>query len=103
MSIDARVKTVICNEDGSGELRLIDRPARREGDSPGIAGQKALSFDDAPHEVTALNGLDIWGGDNTIMLGHCEIARRKSYTKIVFVGDQHFKEAVAKYHGKTAV
>jgi len=32
MSIDARVQTVYCNEDGSGRLRLIDRPPKHKGE-----------------------------------------------------------------------
>lgn len=101
MSIDARVKTVIHNEDGSGRLELIGRPAR-PGEMPGIAGQCALSYDAAPHEVTALNGLDIWGGGSGIMLGETEIAKRQGYTRIVFCDDEKFKEAVREYHRRWA-
>lgn len=96
MSIDARVFAVICREDGSGELRLVDRP----GSPPGIAGQKALRFDQAPHEVTALNGLDVWGDSSSLMLGTMLIARRDGYTKITFCDTETFKEAVRKYHQK---
>lgn len=99
MSIDARVKTVIVNEDGSGELRLIDRP-KGEGMSEGTAGQRALKFDKAPHEVTALNGLDIWGGANSVILGDVEIAQRQGYTTIVFHSAEVFKKAVTEYNKK---
>lgn len=97
MSIDARVRTVIHNEDGSGRLELEDRPARL-GQVPGIAGQGALNYDRAPYEVTALNGLEIWGGSDFIMLGDTEIAKRVGYTRIVFHGDEVFKRAVREYH-----
>lgn len=100
MSIDARVKTVIINEDGSGELRLIDRPPSRPKESPGIAGQKSLKFERGPEEVTALNGLDIWGGDSSIMLGEKNIAFREEYTGIRFVEREQFIEAVKLYHQK---
>lgn len=95
MSIDARVKTVIHNEDGSGRLELIDRPVERG--TPGIAGQRSLHFSSAPQEVTALNGLDIWGGANSIMLGDVEIAERWGYTRIKFHDDETFNRAVTKY------
>ena len=96
MSIDARVQAVHLNEDGSGELRLVDRPPVNGG-VPGIAGQRALAFDTAPPEVTALNGLDIWGGSGTVMLGDVEIARRTGYTRIVFAAAGRLKAAVANY------
>ena len=94
MSIDARVRYVHVHEDGSGELHLEDRP----GNPPGIAGQRVLAYVEAPEEVTALNGLDIWGGSDGIMLGEVEIAKRRSYTWIEFVGRDQFVEAVKKYH-----
>jgi hypothetical protein len=100
MSIDARVQTVILNEDDTGELRLIDRPKSRPGDSGGCAGQNALRFDSAPHEVTALNGLDVWGSANSLMLGDVEIAKRVGYTRIVFTDAGTFKRAVSAYHKK---
>jgi hypothetical protein len=80
MSIDAIVKTVIHNEDGSGRLELIPR-----NDCVAPAGQKTLSFDSAPHDVTALNGREIWGGANEIMFKETRIADRIGYTKIRFV------------------
>jgi|SRR6185369_3188386 len=97
MSIDARIETVIINEDGSGELRLIDRPAKRPGQNSGIAGQRSLSFSSAPEEVTALNGLNVWGGGSSLILGDVEIARREGYTSIVFVNRETFNRAVAEY------
>lgn len=87
MSIDAQVRAVICNEDGSGKLLLEDRPPRRPGDNPGIAGQSVLTFDSAPHDVTCLNGRDIWGGDGMLMHGDRQFARREGYTKIRFTVD----------------
>jgi hypothetical protein len=99
MSIDARVRAVHFNEDGSGKLNLIDRPAH-PGGTPGCAGQSALHYDRAPHEVTALNGLDIWGGSEEIILGDIRIAKRVGYTRIEFVDDETFKRAVTEYHKK---
>lgn len=99
MSIDARVQTVIVHEDGSGELRLVDRPAR-PGAVPGIKGQSALRYEKAPEEVTALNGLDVWGGANSLMLGDVEIAERIGYTRIKFHGRETFTRAVTAYHAK---
>jgi hypothetical protein len=94
MAIDARVESVHLNENGGGRLNLIDRP----GKPPGIAGQRTLNFDKSPEEVTALNGLNIWGGSDFIMLGQIEIAKRDSYTHIVFHDAETFKLAVAAYH-----
>lgn len=96
MSIDARVNTVIVNEDGSGRLELVDRPAN-PGSVPGISGQRSLGFETAPEEVTALNGRDIWGGANSIMLGDVEIAERVGYTRVKFHDAETFKRAVADY------
>ncbi len=95
MSIDARVQTVIINEDGSGYLKLIDRPVKRG--NLGIAGQAKLIFARAPEEVTALNGCDIWGGDSSIMLGDEKIGFREGWTGIRFVEPETFKAAVAAY------
>lgn len=90
MSIDARVKTVHINEDGSGWLELEDRPAGPHG-HVGIAGQPRLYFDSAPHEVTALNGRDIWGGSDLIVYDEQVIAVRIGYTRIKFTAE--------KFHG----
>ncbi len=100
MSIDARVDWVKINEDGSGELVLKDRPAIGQGGSPGIAGQKSLRFEQAPEEVTALNGMDIWGNSKNIMLGDVEIATRIGYTQIAFVARPWFLAAVDRYGQK---
>jgi hypothetical protein len=97
MSIDAVVKTVIINEDGSGELQLIDRPARR-GQNDGIKGQASLHFDHHPEEVTALNWLPIWGGAGEIMLGDRKIAIRQGYTWIKFVDRDKFVSAIVEYN-----
>ena len=99
MSIDARVRAVIHNEDGSGRLELEDRPAK-PGQVPGIKGQDSFSYETAPHEVTALNGLKIWGGANSIMLGDTEIATRIGYTRLRFCDDETFERAVKEYHRK---
>ncbi len=99
MSIDASVAYVECKEDGSGTLHLCDRIAR-PGQTDGIAGQRGLHFDAAPYEVTALNGLAIWGGSSSIMLGDKEIARRIGYTRISFTEREQFLEAVKLYHHK---
>lgn len=94
MAIDANVAYVEVNEDGSGVLHLCDRVPE------GSRGQDRLRFEMAPHEVTALNGLSIWGGDSSIMLGDVEIAKRDGYTRISFIERERFNEAVAKYHQK---
>lgn len=101
MSIDARIQSVHLDEDGSGQLNLIDRP-KVPGGTPGCAGQRALRFDRAPHEVTALNGLDIWGGSSEIILGDIRIANRIGYTRIEFVDSEAFKVACAAYHKRQA-
>lgn len=85
MSINAVVRAVICNEDGSGKL-LLDGEEK---------GQNALYFDAAPYEVTALNGKQVWGGDAMLMHGETKIADRKGYTGIVFVDGDTFKAAIA--------
>jgi hypothetical protein len=87
MSIDARVDRVEVYPDGSGKLYLRDRPAIRSGSTPGIAGQAVLFFDKAPEDVGSLEGRDIWGSDNIIMLGEQRIARRDGYTGIAFEVD----------------
>jgi hypothetical protein len=87
MSIDARVDRVEVFPDGSGKLYLRDRPTVRSGSTLGIAGQDLLSFDKAPEDVGSLEGKDIWGSDNLIMLGEQRIARRDGYTGIVFEVD----------------
>ncbi len=92
MSIDANVAFVECKEDGSGTLHLCDRVPN------GLRGQSRLSFDAAPYEVTALNGLPIWGGSSQIMLGDKEIAKRLGYTRISFSERESFLEAVRLYH-----
>lgn len=97
MSIDARVRAVIHSENGGGRLELEDRPAR-PGGVPGIRGQGSLDYENEPHEVTALNGLCIWGGSESIMLGDVEIARRVGYTRIVFHDRDTFVRAVREYH-----
>lgn len=90
MSIDARIEKVIVNEDGSGELLLIDRPAKPY---PGCRGQNRLRFDSAPEEVTAISGADIWGGAG-IMLGDVEIARREGYTRLKFHDSKTLARAI---------
>jgi hypothetical protein len=92
MSIDANVAYVEVNEDGSGTLHLCDRIPN------GSRGQSRLHFATAPYEVTALNGLSVWGGDRDIMLGDREIAQREGYTRILFVERASFLDAVRIYH-----
>jgi hypothetical protein len=92
MSIDANVAYVELKEDGSGVLHLCDRVPE------GSRGQSRLSFASAPYEVTALNGLSIWGGASQIMLGDHEIAKREGYTRISFSEREVFLAAVAAYH-----
>lgn len=92
MAIDANVAYVELQQDGSGTLHLCDRIPN------GSRGQSRLHFDAAPYEVTALNGLPIWGGDSGIMLCETEIAKREGYTKISFTERDVFLAAVAEYH-----
>ena len=92
MAIDANVAYVELKEDGSGTLHLCDRVPE------GSRGQSRLHFETAPHEVTALNGLSIWGGGSFIMLGDIEIAKRTGYTRISFNEREQFIAAVAAYH-----
>ncbi len=102
MSIDARVETVMINDDGSGSLELIDRPRTPWGNSPGIAGQSRLTFDSSPEEITALNGRDVWGGAGHLMLGQRKIADRIGYARIRFVDRASFVDAVRVYHAHSA-
>jgi hypothetical protein len=92
MAIDANVAYVELNEDGSGTLHLCDRIPE------GSRGQSRLHFATAPYEVTALNGLPIWGGAGQIMLCETEIAKRDGYTRISFTERDAFLAAVAEYH-----
>jgi hypothetical protein len=94
MSIDAQVAAVTLYEDGSGALRLVDRPAP-EGGTPGIAGQAVLRFDRAPAGLKSLAGRQVWGGDSDLMLGERRIARRVGYTRLEFVGGEDFDDALA--------
>ena len=94
MSIDASVAFVEVEEEGgSGLIHLCDRDGGN-----GIRGQSRLRFEEAPYEITALNGLNIWGGASQIMLGDRKIATRDGYTRIQFVGRSEFLEAVRLYH-----
>ena len=92
MSIDAHEAYVELQENGSGTLHLCDRVPN------GSRGQSRLHFETAPYEVTALNGLSIWGGSEQIMLGEREIARRNGYTQISFSEREPFLAAIAEYH-----
>ena len=97
MSIDANVAYVELKEDGSGVLHLYDRVASH-GQIDGICGQNRLHFETAPYEVTALNGLAIWGGSDFLMLGEKKIATRQGYTRISFIEREPFLAAIAEYH-----
>lgn len=92
MAIDAHVSYVECREDGSGTLHLCDRVPE------GSRGQSRLHFKIAPYEVTALNGLSVWGGDSSLMLGEYKIALRDGYTRISFIEREPFLAAIAAYH-----
>lgn len=94
MAIDAHVAYVELHEDGSGVLHLCDRVPE------GSRGQDRLRFNSAPHEVTALNGLPVWGGAGQLMLGEREIAKREGYTRISFIEREPFLAAVAEYHAR---
>ena len=89
MSISAKIKTVYINENGSGQLGLV-----KCCDDP--VGQSELYFKSAPEEVTALNGLDIWGDARSIYLRNYKIASRIGYTEIVFVPRYQFVAALDK-------
>lgn len=92
MAIDANVAYVDLKEDGSGTLHLCDRIPN------GSRGQSRLHFQTAPYEVTALNGLPIWGGGTWIMLGNNYIAKREGYTDISFIEREPFLAAIAEHH-----
>jgi hypothetical protein len=92
MAIDANVAYVELRDNGSGTLHLCDRVPE------GSRGQSRLHFDTAPHEVTALNGLSIWGGAGFLMLGDKQIATREGYSRISFTEREQFLAAVAEYH-----
>jgi hypothetical protein len=92
VSIDARVRAVYLHENGGGTLELEDRLSGPS--DAGIRGQARLSFDAAPEEVTALNGRDVWGGSESLMLGDVEIARRVGYMRIAFHDRETFLRAV---------
>jgi len=85
MSINAIVEAVHHNEDGSGKLKLTGEER----------GQSALYFDSAPHDVTALNGRQVWGGAGILLYGETTIARRLGYTSIAFVVES-LGEVIAK-------
>lgn len=95
MAIDAHVAYVELNEDGSGTLHLCDRIP------DGLRGQSRLHFDTAPYEVTALNGLPVWGGAGQLMLCEIEIAKRIGYARISFNERDVFLAAVAAHHAHT--
>ena len=97
MAIDAHVAYVELKEDGSGTLHLCDRIPE------GSRGQSRLYFDTAPYEVSALNGLPIWGGANQIMLCETEIAKRDGYTKISFNEREVVLGAVAEYYRRQRI
>jgi hypothetical protein len=97
MAIDANVAYVHLNEDGSGTLHLCDRVPE------GSRGQSRLHFTTAPYEVTALNGLPIWGGAQQVMLGDRQIATREGYTRISFTERESFLAAVTEYHRRRRV
>lgn len=97
MSIDATVAYVETREDGSGTLHLIGRVSHTSRPD-GTAGQRHLHFATAPYEVTALNGLNIWGGSGFLMLGDTEIATREGYARISFIEREPFNAAVEEYH-----
>jgi len=92
MAIDAYVAYVERKDDGSGTLHLCDRVPN------GSRGQSRLFFEAAPHEVTALNGVPVWGSSGHIMLGEREIATRDGYTHISFTERERFLAAVAEHH-----
>lgn len=96
MGIDAKVDQVQVNEDGSGVLHLVDRPARR-GHEPGIRGQSRLTFTRAPAEVAELQGKLIRGSDAAIMLGDRMIAMRLTTTSIKFVTENEIQQALGEY------
>ncbi len=91
MSIDAKVQKVEVELDDSGVLHLVDRPP------DGCAGQPRLYFDSCPKNTYKLEGLNIWGGSDSIMLGSKEIATRKGYTSIIFHKDDILDAAITAY------
>jgi len=103
MSIDAIVIGIRFYENGGGKILLADRPPKKKGEQFGCAGQDSLEYTDAPEEVSAINGCEIWGGSDTVMLGEFQIAKRIGYTKIVFCDRDHFIQAVARYFERKAI
>jgi len=102
MSIDAVVSLVMVSKDRNGTLDFIDSPSRRLGSSGGIAGQDFFYFSKCPPNVAVLAGLEIWGGDSSILLGEVKIADREGYNRIVFCEDEKFDFAIKEYFRKQA-
>lgn len=97
MSIDGQVETVYIHEDGSGRLHVVDRPGRL-GTISDPVGHQTLRFDFAPEEVTALNGLAVWGNAHFLFLGKRKIADRDGCVRIIFVTRVEFLAALRDHH-----
>lgn len=93
--IDAKIQQIFIDEDGSGRLRLVDRPARKPGEPPGVAGQGWLRFDAAPECLPLLAGREILGDPETITLGGVIIADRVSSAGITFRHAEEIRAALA--------
>ena len=99
MTIDAQVRSVFLNEDGSGVLNLMDRPSR-PGSYEGIKGQPGLHFSRSPEEVTALNGVHISGNETILIVAGIEIAKVVGHGQIVFADRDTFNKAIGEYWRK---
>ena len=83
MSISAKIRTVIGNQDGTATLYLDPWE-----DDP--AGQPTLTIVNPPDGdirtlARALEGQQIWGGAADIMVGTTKFAKRIGYTRIELV------------------
>lgn len=76
MSIDAKIELVTYEQDGTVRLHLGPRTKR---DGP---GQPVLTVLNPKPRMEVLEGMDIWGNANVIMLGDTHWADRESYTTI---------------------
>ncbi len=77
MSIDAKIELVTYEPDGTVQLHLGPRDPK-----VGPAGQSVLTVLNPKSGMEVLEGMCIWGGDSSIMVGDKELGRRESYTTI---------------------
>lgn len=85
------VAYVETNEDGSGALHLSAVSADRSG------LPAAILFADAPHDVTALNGLPIYRHGPSVLLSGIRIGTMMTATRIAFE-EEPMRAALERYH-----